>query len=98
MKQTSESLRYFLIISVLHFGCLNITNTQQKRPGCNAQDVGKDMPCRDVQINLRSLRNAEVFGQAFYSCSFMCALKISLLFKTTPKVFSVSCVLTFREG
>ena len=31
MKQTSDSLRYFLIISALHFDRLSITYTQQKR-------------------------------------------------------------------
>ena len=52
MKQTSESLRYFLInSSVLHFGSLSITNTQQKRSVCNTQDVGEYIPCRDVPLH-----------------------------------------------
>ena len=43
-------------------------------------------------MNLRILRKAEAFAQAWFRCSFMCALNVNLLSKTTPRILSVSFV------
>ena len=49
-------------------------------------------------MNLRIIRKAEAFAQAIFSCSFMCALNVNLLPKTTPRILSVSFVSTLLES
>ena len=48
-------------------------------------------------MNLHILRKAEAFAQALFSCSFMCALNVNLLSKTTPRILSVSFVSTLES-
>ena len=48
-------------------------------------------------MNLHILRRAEAFVQALFSCSFMCALNINLLSKTTPRILSVSFLSTLES-
>ena len=48
-------------------------------------------------MNLRILRRAEAFAQALFSCSFMCALNVNLLSRTTPRILSVSFVWTLES-
>ena len=48
-------------------------------------------------MNLRILRRAEAFAQALFSCSFMGALNVNLLSRTTPRILSVSFVWTLES-
>ena len=48
-------------------------------------------------MNLGILRKAEAFAQAWFSCSFMCALNVNLLSKTTARILSVSFVSTLES-
>ena len=50
-----------------------------------------------LEMNLRILRRAEAFAQALFSCSFMCALNVNLLSRTTPRILSVSFVWTLES-
>ena len=43
-------------------------------------------------MSLSILRRAEAFAQALFSCSFMCALNVNFLSKTTPRILSVSFI------
>ena len=48
-------------------------------------------------MNLRILRRTKAFAQALVSCSFMCALNVNLLSKTTPRILSVSFMSTLES-
>ena len=63
---------HIIVISARHFGSLSTTNSQQKR--ATILKMWENICLVEAYhyilgINLRSLRKADAFAQAFFSCS-----------------------------
>lgn len=51
----------------------------------------------EILLKMNSQQVTMIVLSALFSCSFMCALKVSLLSRTTPRILSISFVSTLES-